>query len=40
LPIFSSELAGLPKLCAMMVGRIVILDIHSKLEPASIVKLS
>lgn len=39
LPIFSSELTGLTKLCAMMVGRIVVLDIHSKLEPASIVKL-
>lgn len=40
LPIFSSELTGLSKLCAMMVGRIVVLDIHSKLERASIVKLS
>jgi hypothetical protein len=40
LPIFSSDLTGLPKLCAMMVGRIVVLDIHSKLEPSSIVKLS
>ena len=40
LAIFSSDLTGLPKLCAMMVGRIVVLDIHSKLEPVSIVKLS
>lgn len=40
LPIFSSELTGLAKLCAMMIGRIVILDIRSKLEPTSIVKLS
>ena len=40
LPVFSSEVTGLAKLCAMMVGRILLLDIHSKLEPASIVKLS
>ena len=35
LPLFSSELEGLPKLCAMMVGRILVLDVRSKLEPAS-----
>lgn len=40
LAIFASELTGLPKLCAMMVGRIVVLNIHSKLEPVSIVKLN
>lgn len=40
LPIFSSEVEGLSKLCAMMVGRILLLDIQSKLEPSSIVKLS
>ncbi len=40
LPIFSSEVVGLSKLCAMMVGRILVLDIRSKLEPSSIVKLS
>ena len=39
MPVFSSEVAGLAKLCAMMVGRILLLDIHSKLEPASTVKL-
>jgi hypothetical protein len=39
MPIFSSELIGLAKLCAMMAGRILVLDIHSKLEPASVVKL-
>jgi hypothetical protein len=40
LSIFTSELVGLPKLCAMMVGRLLVLDIGSRLEPASIVKLS
>lgn len=40
LAIFTSELVGLPKLCAMMVGRILVLDISSRLEPGSIVKLS
>lgn len=39
-PIFSSEIVALSKLCAMMVARIIVLDIHSNLEPASIVKLS
>lgn len=39
MPIFSAELTGLAKLCAMMVGRIIVLDVHSKLQPASIVKL-
>ena len=40
LSLFTSELVGLPKLCAMMVGRILVLDIRSRLEPTSIVKLS
>lgn len=39
LAIFPSEVVGLSKLCAMMVGHILVLDIQSKLEPASIVKL-
>lgn len=37
--VFPSEAIALPKLCAMMVGRIVVLDICSKLEPASTVRL-
>lgn len=36
---FPSEFQALPKLCAMMVGRVVALDISSKLEPSSVVKL-
>jgi hypothetical protein len=40
LPMFPSRVVGLAKLCAMMVGGILLLDLHSKLEPASIVKLS
>lgn len=36
---FTFEGTALPKLCAMMVARIVILDIGSKLEPTSTVKL-
>lgn len=39
LPIFPSEVVGLAKLCAMMVGRILLLDLHSHLEPTSLVKL-
>ena len=39
LSIFPSELVGLPKLCAMMVGRILVLDVRTRLEAASIVKL-
>jgi hypothetical protein len=38
LAVFPSEFVALPKLCAMMVARIVVLDIGSKLEPTSIVK--
>jgi len=30
---------GLPKLCAMMVGRVVVLDIYSQLENSSLVRL-
>lgn len=40
LQIFSADLVGLPKLCAMMVARILVLDIGSRLEPASVVKLT
>lgn len=40
LALFSPTIVALPKLCAMMVGRILILDIGSKLEPTSIVKLA
>lgn len=39
LRLFPSELVGLPKLCAMMVGRILLLDVTSRLEPSSIVKV-
>jgi hypothetical protein len=40
LAIFSSDIVGLPKLCAMMVARILLLDVRSKLEPTSLVKLN
>lgn len=38
--LLSPEIVALPKLCAMMVGRIVILDTESRLESTSIVKLA
>lgn len=39
LALFSPEPVALAKLCAMMVGRIVILDISSRLEATSIVRM-
>jgi hypothetical protein len=39
LRMFPSDIAGLPKLCGMMVARILTLDVRSKLEPTSLVKL-
>lgn len=39
LRLFSPEVVGFAKLCAMMVGRIIALDIYTKLEPTSIVRM-
>jgi hypothetical protein len=40
LRMFPSDIVGLPKLCAMMVARILSLEVRSKLEPTSLVKLT